>query len=1119
MSFTISHQMRCGIPSPPPRILLAMKLQIVLLFGVLQVSAAGFSQSVTFRGDNVPLEEIFTAINEQTDYSVFFNYSLLGGTKPVTLAVRNASVEEVLDASLNGQGLTYTIQDKVILIKRVEDEAERTAIPSPHLAMDTVRGTVTDAEGLPLPGVTVRIKETTRGTVTDQAGKYRLTGVEEGAVLVFSFIGFATAEVPMGGRTQIDISLREDVATLNEVVVVGYGEQERRDITGAIASVKGREVENKPTASVDNLIQGRAAGVHVLQTSGEPGTAISVRIRGYNSIGGGNEPLYIVDGVPIKSGSYTSLDQGSAGFNALADINPNDIASIEILKDASATSIYGARASNGVVLITTKRGRAGKPTLNVNFYSGVSTLVKKLPVLNGREHREYFSEAWTNRGRGLRNEMTDSLNWTFSGDTDWQDEIFRSAATTNADFSIRGGTDQFKYAVSGGYFKQEGILLSSVYERVSGRVNTEYQATKRLTIGSNISYSLSTRNTVRQGDGNNFPIWMALRTFGFLRPTDTTGVLWKGTNPVRQLMDVENEENSDRLVANLYGELEIIEGLKLRSNIAVDLLSLKEDRFIPEALLTTPLRQADSRYYRDRGWINENTMTYETNFSRDHNLTALVGFSQQASNTQTLSASGSGASSDKIPTLNASASIDEANSTETSWGILSIFGRLNYSFRDKYLLNATIRRDGSSRFGRENRFGTFPSVSAGWRISSEPFMESSRLMNELKLRASYGLTGNQSIGNFTSRGLFNVGENYLGQGGIGPAGNGIPNPDLSWESTKQFDVGLDVSVFDGRVYLIADYYHKRTDGLLFNVDLPGTSGYNSLTTNLGEIQNEGVELTISTKNITGPFEWSTDANISFNRNQVVALPNGEDQFATGLVTGIIREGEPLGSFYGWVFDGVYARDEDVPDGLTTGGGIVFEGGDAIFRDFNGDNSIDEMDLVIIGNAQPDFFGGVSNTFSYRNFDISALFTYSIGNEIYNAVEEMRGGNGFSQNPRPYIWRNAWREQGDVTDVPVNWMVKPVDNDRNSSRWVEDGSYLRLKHVSFGYNFNSDFLERYAVSNLRLYITGQNVWTLSNYLGYDPEVTTTSSDNSRLFGVDDGRMPVPRTLMIGINVTF
>ncbi|TCS85890.1 TonB-linked SusC/RagA family outer membrane protein [Anseongella ginsenosidimutans] len=1096
------------------KILLAMKLHAVLLLaGALQVSAGSFSQSISFQGENVTLEKVFTAINQQTDYSVFYNYSVLKDARPVTLNLRNTSVQNLLDASLKGQGLTYSIEEKLILIKRTERSGPLLRPPS---AIDTIRGSVTDADGFPLPGVSVQVKGTLKGTLTNEQGKYELPDADQGELLVFSFLGFKTVETLINGQAEISITLHQDIAALDEIVVIGYGEQERRDITSAISSVKGDDVENNPIASVDNLLQGRAAGVQVLQTSGEPGTAVSVRVRGYTSIGGGNEPLYIVDGVPIKSGSYTSLGQGSAGFNALADINPNDIASIEILKDASATSIYGARASNGVVLITTKRGRAGKPTLSLNFYSGVSSLANKLPVLNGKEHRAYFTEAWLNRGRGLRNEITDSLNWTFSGDTDWQDEIFRSASANNADFSLRGGSDQFKYAVSGGYFKQEGILLNSVYERLSGRVNTEYQATKSLTIGSNLSYSISSRNTVRQGSGNNFPIWMALRTFSFLRSTDTLGRLWKGTNPIRQLEDIKNEENSDRIIANLYGELEIIENLKLRSNIAVDLLSLKEDRFTPASLLTTPLRQANSNYYRDRGWVNENTLTYQTNFNSDHHVSALAGFSQQANNIQVLSAFGSGAASDKIPTINASASIDGASSNETSWGIFSLFGRVNYSFKDRYLLNATIRRDGSSRFGRENRFGTFPSFSAGWRIAEESFMQNSSLVQELKLRVSYGVTGNQSIGNFISQGLFNAGENYMGQGGIGPASNGIPNPDLSWESTNQFDIGLDLSVFDNRIYLIADYYHKRTHGLLFNVDLPGTSGYNSLTTNLGEIENKGYELTLHTKNLTGDFQWSTEANFSYNQNKVISLPNGEDQFA-GL--GIVREGEPLGSFYGWVFDGVYARDEDVPEGLTTGGGIGFEGGDAIFRDLNGDNRIDENDLTIIGNAQPDFVGGLSNSFSYKGFDLSILFTYSGGNEIFNAVEQMRGGNGFSQNPRPYIWKNAWREQGDITDVPVNWMVKPVENDRNSSRWVEDGSYLRLKNISLSYNLNAEFLNRYFISGMRIYVTGQNVWTGTSYLGYDPEVVTTSSDNSRQFGIDNGRMPIPRTFMMGINVTF
>ncbi|SHJ79608.1 TonB-linked outer membrane protein, SusC/RagA family [Tangfeifania diversioriginum] len=535
----------------------------------------------------------------------------------------------------------------------------------------TVGGTVTDSQGLPLPGATVMEEGTTNGTTTNSDGVFTIE-VSGNATLTISFVGMKTQHIAVNSRSQINIQMEDETIGLEEVVAIGYGTESRHNVTSSISSVKGENVENLPASSVDNLLQGRAAGVQVLQTSGEPGSALSVRIRGNTSIGGGNEPLYVVDGVPIKSENYTGLGEGTAGLNSLSDINPNDIASIEILKDAASTSIYGARASNGVVLITTKRGQ-GKPRLNVNFYSGIQNLTKKLPVLNSRQHREYFTEAWLNRGRGLRNEITDSLNYTFNGDTDWQKEIFRQASVNNVDLSYRGASENFSYSVSGGYFNQEGILLNSNYERFTGRINVEHRANKVLTVGSNLSYSYAVRNTVRQGLGNHNPIYMALRTFAFNRPTNITGALWEGgSNPIRQLNDITNESNSDRLIANIFGEIEVIKNLKWRSNIAIDLLSLKEDRFTPSTLRGVPSRQALSRWTRDLMWINENTLNYSKLFNDDHYFNILAGFSQQMTNRQVLTAAGSEAPSDKVPTINASASINNASSFESSWSLVQI---------------------------------------------------------------------------------------------------------------------------------------------------------------------------------------------------------------------------------------------------------------------------------------------------------------------------------------------------------------------------------------------------------------------------------------------------------------
>ena len=994
----------------------------------------------------------------------------------------------------------------------------------------TLSGTVTDlSTNETLPGVNILVKGTTVGTVTDIDGKYTLSVSDDATVLVFSSVGYTTEEVSIDGRSAISVGLAPDIQSLSEIVVVGYGEQKRAELTGAIASVEGEEIENLPTASTDGLLQGRAAGVQVVQSSGTPGGAMSVRVRGISSVNAGNDPLYVVDGVPIKSGNFTGLSDGTDGLNALADINPNDIASIDVLKDASAASIYGSRASGGVVIITTKQGKSGKPTISFNYYRGVQRLSNKLESVNARQFREIFTEGWFERAdRRLREVITDTLNYTLGGDTDWQDNIFRDAPISNYDLSLRGGSEQLKYSLSAGYFDQEGILLNSGYKRFTGRTNVDYQASERLTVGSNISFAHANYDLISQGiQGRRGAIRLWMNTPPIQVPVDDQGRVWE-REPSNTLTEPTQDAVSDRFIANIYGQYEILEGLSFRSNIALDLLFLKEDQFFPS---TAPpidlLRQSSARFFKDLGWINENTLTYQKTFNELHNVTALLGFSQQRNQSESILAVASEAPFDKITTVNAGATLVNAQSFTTSWALVSYFARLNYNFDDRYLVTATVRRDGSSRFGQQNQYGIFPSASVGWRVSEESFMENMDFFDNLKLRASWGLTGNQEgIGNFVSQGAFGTGENYLGLAGIAPTQ--IPNPILSWETTEQIDIGLDFSILNQRVNVITDFYRKVTDDLLFEQRLPGSSGFTNLLTNLGSIENRGIELGISTRNLVGAFTWSTNFNIAFNRNKVLSLPNGEDVFTSAArgIQQVLREGEPLGSFYGWHFDGVYPTTEDVPAGpepdtrlRNNANGPEFEGGDAIFRDLNNDGIIDEDDRDIIGNAQPDFTGGITNTLAYQGFELSFFFNYSYGNEVYNLASEDRNAwEGLYVQPSLYYYNNRWQNPGDITDVPVNYWRNPRDTGRpNQTQWIEDGSFLRLKNITFAYNLPATLLDRVGLGSIRLYATGQNLLTFTDYTGYDPEaVTYGSADN---FGIDFFRFPIAKSVILGVNVSF
>lgn len=991
----------------------------------------------------------------------------------------------------------------------------------------TVSGVVTGDDGEELPGVSVVVKGTSRGTITGTDGRYQLS-VPDGAVtLVFSSVGFLTQEKDLGNLSTLNVSLASDDKALNEVVVVGYGTQKRADLTSAVSSVRGEDLQNIPLASVDNLLQGRAAGVQVAQSSGQPGGALTVRIRGNTSVQGGNDPLYVVDGILIQSNSVDRLADGGSGSSPLADINPNDVESIEILKDAAATSIYGARAANGVVLITTKRGKAGAPSIKFSAYTGTQQITRTISQINADQYREYVRESWANSGRDIRTgdpiAALDTVN--FNHDFYWQDALFQKAPIKNYEMSVSGGQDKINYYVSGGYFDQDGIMLNSKYQRITARSNVEYRPTKRFTIGNTFTFSHSNSNRVSESNiDSRGVIFRTLTRPPTESPYDENGDLLPN-NPITTLVASYQKTGSNRLISNLYGEYELLKGLRFRSSIALDYLAFKEDRFYPQIIFSfgSAKRTGAAQLTQQFNWINENTLTYTRQFAQKHNVTGLLGYSQQQNNTETIGGEGSLYSTDLIPTLNAAPQRESLYTTKTVYGIESYFARVNYDYEGRYLLSATARYDGSSRFGANNRFGFFPSASVGWRISEENFLKGNRTINDLKLRGSLGKTGNQQIGNFAARGSLAIGANYNGQGGVVPASNGLPNPNLSWESTTQWDIGLDLSLLNNRLTFTTDYYHKRTDDLLFNQVIPTQTGYNTIAVNLGAIENKGFEFDLSTRNLTGAFKWSTAFNMGFNRNKVLSLPNDAD-----IVTGraVLRVGQPLGSFYGFKQLRVFPTDEDNTKQLrfNSPNGFVYKGGDVEFLDANADNVINNSDRMILGNPNPDFTGGFTNNFSYAGFDLSVFFNFSYGNDVFNELRRDRDSHrlGTGAGASTDVL-NRWRNPGDITSFPKIYVGDSRQNGRrNSSYWLEDGSFIRLKTASLGYTLPTALISKILVKSARVYVTGQNLLTFSRYSGLDPEVVNTSSNangGAIEYGVDLGYYPLARSVIVGINVGF
>lgn len=997
----------------------------------------------------------------------------------------------------------------------------------------TVRGTVTD-KGQPMPGVNVVIKGGSTGVVTDIDGKYTIPVPDKEAVLTFSFIGFVTQEIRVGDQRTIDISLDEETMEMEEVVVVGYGTRKKRDLTGAIASIGSKDIENAPANNLLSAMQGKAAGVQITSSSGAPGDGITVRVRGMSSLNLGNDPLYVVDGVPIETTSTSMLNVSEQhGLSPLAYLNPGDIESVEILKDAASSSIYGSRAANGVVLITTKKGKEGKARIDVSATMGISNITRKLSVLNREQYRNLIIEGYVNED-AYNNRAQSDYNYTIAdpfnpvnmGDNDWQSVMYRQAVEKQVNLSVAGGTKTLKYAFTGSYLDQDGILLGSKYKRFTTRANTEFSVTNFLRLGSNMSYTYSTNDRAASGGMGNQSLVVATlirpATYAMYYPNGAyVGYINGKRNPVALAEESTFENVSNRFIGNEYVEVDLIKGLKFRTSIGLDFENMKEDLFFPT---TVDYREGYNQgYVRSSNYltiVNENYFTYNGSLG-EHHLGAVVGNSQQYWKKEVTGLDGFQFASDDLRTLNGAGSITSwTPNYTTAHAIVSFFGRVSYDYKSNYLFEANLRADGSSRFGENHHFGYFPSASAAWRFTEEPFMEwAAGIVDNGKIRYSIGQTGNEAIDNYTAQGNFATGKNYLTFAGVAP--EEMPNEDLVWETTTQNNIGLDISILNNRIDVTVDAYLKKTKDLLYAVPLPNTTGFASITRNIGSIENKGLELMITTHNFVKDFKWNSSLNLSFNRNKVLSLP--DEVMTNGYITSgdfqILKEGEPIGTFFGYNNMGVYARDEDNDKQKRnlTATGKVFKGGDVNWEDIDKNGIIDAKDRSILGNAQPKFTGGFNNDFSYKGFSLNVFFQFSYGGSIYNNVAWYRTDIMSYNMVSLETYEKSWRKQGDITEYPKVIRNDPMQNlSRVQNRWLEDGSYLKLKSAVLAYNIPPSWLQKIKVSNVKIYISGNNLLTWTKYSGYDPDV---SSYNDLRIGVDQGVYPQSRTFQFGINVGF
>jgi len=999
-----------------------------------------------------------------------------------------------------------------------------------------VTGKVTDAtSGEALPGVTIVIRGTTTGVASNPDGSYSIDVPSNSTVLQFTSVGYASQEETVGSRTVINVAMQSDVTMIEELVVVGYGFKKKRDLTGSISSISAASLENAPVKDVLSALQGRASGVVVTSNSGAPGDGITVRVRGYSSLNSGNDPLYVIDGVPVESTSLTSLNgYDQHGLNPLADINPGDIESIEVLKDAASTAIYGSRAANGVVLITTKRGKEGKATVTLNYFSGISEITRHLGVLNAQPWRQVHLDPYKNSDR-YNNATTpsephwtaiDSLNPMNNGDVDWQSVMYRKAWQHQVELGVQGGNESAKYAFSTSYLDQDGIFLASNYKRITSRLNTDFKVSDRITIGQNISFTNGKNNRINAGGTGNLSLVQSILVrppiYSLTYPDGSPINYFNGKrNPVAMAEECTHLNVTNRVIGNQYLEYDIIEGLMFRTSLSIDYITMKEDEFYPTTVdYRAGYNWGAVRAITNMTWANENYLTYNTRLGESHEISAMAGFSMQDWKLETTGLDGLYFVSDNIRTLNGAGTIsNQAVNRTDEHSMMSFFGRVTYNYKGKYLAEANLRADGSSRFGAENRFGYFPSASAAWRFSDESFADGLGFLTDGKLRLSIGQGGNESIPNYVSGGEFSIGTNYLTYSGAAPTV--MPNQALKWEVTTQYNLGIDLAMFNNRVSFIGDFYIKNTSDLLFAVPIPETTGFGYLTQNIGDISNKGMEFSVITHNIDNEFQWTTSLNIGFNKNMVVDLP--DDVLTNGYIQNgtyhILQEGKPIGTFYGWKFLGVYSRDEDNVNDVRFGSaaGKPFIGGDPIWDDLNNDNVINDDDKQIIGDAQPIFAGGLNNDFSYKNFSLNVFLQFCYGNDIYSNLNSMRNWV-FAYNNVSTDALNRWREQGDVTDYPAPVRNDPKRNEylRVSDRWVEDGSYKRLKNVTLSYTIPSALTTRAGISRLRAYVTGQNLLTFTHYTGYDPEV---NSYSGLQVGVDDGAYPQSRTIIFGLNMEF
>lgn len=1026
-----------------------------------------------------------------------------------------------------------------------------------------LRGRITAENGEALTGATVKVKGSDRATATNADGQFLLSVPSGKLTLVISYIGYREQEVAVNNQKDLSVTLHSGSQALNEVVVVGYGTQTRKAVTGSVVSVGYDKFKDRSFSNVSQALAGQVAGVNITQAQGAPGSLPIIRIRGISSITAGTNPLMVVDGVPLED------------FN-LNNINPQDIESIEVLKDASSAAIYGSRGANGVIIVTTKVGKAGRSTVSATYEYGTQKVIRPIAMMDAQQWIQYYidahNNAWVDLGGGRQASDPNSVRpanykipeefitnpGQFGKGTDWQDVMFRVAPSQNAQVSVAGGTEQTRFLFSAAYLKQDAVLDKNYYNRLTLRSNIRHKISDYVNVGMNLGITaIYDRTDGTQGKSDvvslglqSDPIFPVYNENGNLGYRDPNSVWYRFISygdlnlwhPYSLTRFIDKKNKTFNTLGTGFLEYSFLRDFRFRTSVSANLMNNKYDSYRYKnqgygySSLLNSLANTSSAFTLN--WLTENTLNYDKRFG-GHTVNVLAGYTAQKQRDETSAAGAAGFANDLVQTLNAGTSYSGVSSFATEWSMISYLARVNYNFNSKYFLSAAIRRDGSSRFGSERRWGYFPSASAGWILSDEKFLKDVSFVNFLKARVSYGQSGNNQIPNYGAIGLLGASNANYASGVTllnGQSITTISNDLLGWEKTSQFNVGFDARLFNNRINLSADFYNSITKDMLLYVPIPDITGFSTQLTNIGKMRNRGVELTLTSRNVTGNFTWTSDVNFSLNRNKVLQLgPGNAPILYTDYLVNVRTEvGQPISNFYGYVFDGIFRNQGEIdkaPHDAST------KPGDPVVRDVNKDGKITEDDRTILGNYQPDFMAGLTNTFSYKGLELSVFLQGSYGGEIVNQNVRYLGWWNNGRNMYAGVagrWRSE-AEPGDGKHFRATLANTGLES-QFSSYWVEDASFTRIKNIRLSYTLPASVTARTPLKNTRIYINAENVYLFGKYLGYDPEnttynATTYAAGNTGLapsgiqapsgafIGVDYGSYPVPRIITFGIKTDF